>query len=131
MVKINFLKIFGSNMTWNRTFWFKNNNLWEWNRDKTSILLWSNSLIFSQSNQSAQYGLFGFMMTICHLLLQFLSLLGKWWFQIFIEKLWNEWECWTSAQTILITCQMNRFYSFVNYEYYFNSYHPEKVQIQN
>ena len=52
-------------------------------------------------------------------------------FRFFIEKLWNEWECWTSAQTVLITCQKNRFYSFVNYEYYFNSYHPEKVQIQN
>lgn len=35
-----------------------------------------------------------------------------------LKKLWNEWECLTSVRTVLITCQKNRSYSFLDYQYF-------------
>ena len=47
-----------------------------------------------------------------------------------LKKLWNEWECLTSVRTVLITCQKNRSYSFLDYQYYFNSYHQRKYKLR-
>ena len=35
-----------------------------------------------------------------------------------LKKLWNEWECLTSVRTVLIICQKNRSYSFLDYQYF-------------
>ena len=47
-----------------------------------------------------------------------------------LKKLWNEWECLTSVRTVLITCQKNRSYSFLDYQYFFNSYHQRKYKLR-
>ena len=102
--------------------------------NKTSVLLWY-SIVWFFSLESAlffvQYAFYDDNMSLIITISQFST---RWEnvenLRFLLKKLWNEWECLTSVRTVLITCQKNRSYSFLDYEYYFNSSHQRKYKLR-